>query len=122
MSNSLFMFNVQGSVWINQAQNVLYAANDIIKITSQRNQLTDSDVIGIAGGNCPDPGWYSITLASLKNNRPNAIVAGDVLKVVICSEHDMAKQLYDLGSYTVTADDVKMGGVVLDFDLGLQGA
>jgi len=117
MANSLFMFSIQGTVWLSQAKQVLYCKNDIIKITNSRNGLSDSDIIGIGGGNCNDPGWYSITLASLSNNRANGVVAGDFLKIEFFSETDATNKLFDLGTYVVTADDIALGGVVIDFDL-----
>ena len=117
MGNSLFMFSIQGTVWLNQAKQALYSENNIIKITNPRNGLSDSDVIGISGGNCDDPGWYSVTLASLTNNRSNGVIVGDSLRIEILSEANVANRLYELGTYTVTADDIKLGGVVIDFDL-----
>lgn len=120
MSQGLTMFSIQGSIWLNKAQKQLYISNDTIEVINPRNNFKDWDKIGETGGNCADPGWYSLTLANIKSNSPDTVCIGDGLKLCITGADKQTK--YDLGTYVVTQEDIELGGVVIDFDLAQQGA
>lgn len=117
MNQALAIFSVQGSIWLNKKQNKLYTDNNIIEIKNTRNSLKDWDKIGETGGNCPDPGWYSLTLANIERANANAVQIGDILKLRILSYENNNEVLYDLGNYTVAKDDIELGGAIIDFDL-----
>lgn len=119
MNQSVAIFSIQGSIWLNQGQQRLYLDNDIIEVINTRNHLKDWDRIGTTGGNCPDPGWYSLTLANIKNASANAVQIGDKLTMRILSQSNN-QTIHDLGNYIVAPEDITMGGVVLEFDLGKE--
>ena len=62
MSQFVAIFSIQGNIWLNKEAKQLYSNNDTIEVVNLRNNLKDWDKIGETGGNCPDPGWYSLTL------------------------------------------------------------
>ena len=116
MNKFVAIFSIQGSIWLNKKNQQLYLNNDIIEIINLRNDLKDWDKIGKTGGNCPDPGWYSLTLANIKKAKANTAQVGDTLKLSILSEQG-SKLIHNLGTYVVTKEDIALGGVVVEFDL-----
>lgn len=117
-TKSLCLFAFQGVVWLDKSRGVVYPKNDFIRIENTRNptKLWDMDAIGEEGGNMEAAGWYSLTLADMETSE--AVKVGDVLRATIVDAKDSKTVLHELGKYTVVADDMRLGGVHLDFDLG----
>lgn len=118
MSKQCTFFSIFGQVWTNKQQNLPRQEADIIRVSNTRNGLSDSDIVGAGCGNCKDAGWYSLTLADL--NGQSAIMLGDVLEFGLYSHANPSSQIYRLGCYTATAEDIDNGGMMLNFDLAKE--
>jgi hypothetical protein len=112
---SLFLFCIQGQVWDDQTKGLPRKEHDIIRVKNKRNGVVDADIVGEGAGSFAEAGWYTLTLADLRNQ--DAAEVGDVLELGLYSAKNKKKKLLDLGEHTITAADIKLGGVVLNFDL-----
>jgi hypothetical protein len=110
------LFGFEGMVWKDEARTVPLAGEYYIRCVNKRNKMWDADALGIEDGAFATEGHFSLCLADLKGN--DAVKAGDEIEFFIFKKPYNEVRLCNLGSHIVTAQDMKVAGVAIEFVAG----
>jgi hypothetical protein len=115
METSAFLFGMQGKIWKDKSANALLNGDVVVRVVNTRNNVSDSDVVGQEGGSIALDGWFSLTLADMANSE--AVKVGDTLIFGLFDGKERKKKIRDLHTHTVTQEDIRLGGIDIEFDL-----
>ena len=108
------LFGFEGMVWQDEARTMPLGGDYYIRCINKRNNKWDADALGVSEGTFPSAGHYSLCLADFKSEASVAN-AGDEIEFYLFKRVDDNKRLCELESFIVSEEDIKRGGVALDF-------
>lgn len=110
----LSLFGFEGMVWADKAKTIPVDDGYFIRCVNKRNGKWDAESLGVEEGTFPKEGHYSLCLVDFKGN--DSVRVGDEIEFYLFKKPGHEK-LVDLGSIKISADNVKVAGMALNFVL-----